>query len=78
MYCSEMTEHARSRVLAAFERRFGVRPNWLVRAPGRVNLLGAHVDYSLVNTSRPLDAVLSEFFFHRQATLNGPSAGGRP
>jgi galactokinase len=45
MYCSEMTEHARSRVLAAFERRFGVRPNWLVRAPGRVNLLGAHVDY---------------------------------
>lgn len=35
----------RSRIVAAFERRFGTRPRWLVRAPGRVNLLGAHVDY---------------------------------
>jgi galactokinase len=31
--------------VAAFARRFGTRPRWLVRAPGRVNLLGAHVDY---------------------------------
>jgi galactokinase len=35
----------RSQVLAAFERRFSAPPRWLVRAPGRVNLLGAHVDY---------------------------------
>ena len=27
--------------------------------------------------TRPLDAVLSEFFFLRQSTLNGPSAGAR-
>lgn len=45
MYCSDMTEDARSRTLAAFERRFSARPQWLVRAPGRVTLLGAHVDY---------------------------------
>ena len=31
----------------------------------------SHVDYTTVDTSRPLDAVLSEFFFKRQATLNG-------
>ena len=31
----------------------------------------SHVDYTTVDTSRPLDTVLSEFFFKRQATLNG-------
>jgi uncharacterized protein (DUF58 family) len=31
----------------------------------------SHVDYTTVDTSRPLDGVLSEFFFKRQATLNG-------
>lgn len=36
----------RSRVLEAFTERFGSEPHWLVRAPGRANLLGAHVDYS--------------------------------
>ncbi|MCH7665630.1 MAG: galactokinase [Acidobacteria bacterium] len=36
----------RARVLDAFRRRFGGEPAWLVRAPGRVNLLGAHIDYS--------------------------------
>jgi galactokinase len=40
-----MSEEVRTRVLAAFEHRFGSRPEVLVRAPGRVNLLGAHVDY---------------------------------
>ncbi|MFQ5526216.1 MAG: galactokinase [Thermoanaerobaculia bacterium] len=38
--------NARERVLAAFRRRFGGDPKWLIRAPGRANLLGAHVDYS--------------------------------
>ena len=32
------------------------------------------VDYTTVDTSRPLDAVLSEFFHQRQSTLSGPSA----
>ena len=32
------------------------------------------VDYTKVDTSRPLDAVLSEFFHLRQSTLNSPSS----
>jgi hypothetical protein len=31
----------------------------------------SQVDYTTVNTSLPLDGVLSEFFFKRQATVNG-------
>jgi galactokinase len=30
----------------AFSRRFGRRPRWVVAAPGRVNLIGEHVDYN--------------------------------
>ncbi len=41
----------------------------------REGCVGSHVDYTVVDTSRPLDAVLSEFFSTRSATLNGPSAG---
>ena len=37
----------------------------------------SQVDYSLVDTSRPLDAVLSEFFHHRETMLTGPAVGGR-
>lgn len=36
----------RERVLAEFERRFGARPRWIARAPGRVNLIGDHTDYN--------------------------------
>jgi len=43
----------------------------------RAGCMASHVDYTLVDTSRPLDAVLSEFVFQRQATLNGASAGAR-
>ena len=43
----------------------------------RSGCMGAHIDYSLINTSRPLDAVLSEFFFERSSTLVQPSAGAR-
>lgn len=32
--------------MQAFARRFGGRPDVLARAPGRVNLIGEHVDYS--------------------------------
>jgi galactokinase len=31
---------------AAFERAFSIRPEWISRAPGRVNLIGGHVDYN--------------------------------
>lgn len=34
------------RVVQEFYNRFGRRPEVIVRAPGRVNLLGAHVDYN--------------------------------
>ena len=37
---------ARSRVLEGFRSCFGAEPKWLLRAPGRVNMLGAHIDYS--------------------------------
>jgi uncharacterized protein (DUF58 family) len=43
----------------------------------RAGCMGSHVDYMMVDTSRPLDAVLSEFVFRRQSTLNGASAGAR-
>lgn len=34
------------RVVASFREQFGREPEVVVRAPGRVNLLGAHVDYN--------------------------------
>lgn len=37
---------ARERVLHAFEREYGRPPATLVRAPGRVNLIGEHTDYN--------------------------------
>ncbi len=36
----------RQRLLAAFRQRFGAGPEFIARAPGRVNLLGEHVDYN--------------------------------
>lgn len=36
----------RERVSQEFEQRFGTRPSLLVRAPGRVNLIGEHTDYN--------------------------------
>jgi galactokinase len=36
----------RQRILAAFRQRFGVNPEFVARAPGRVNVLGEHVDYN--------------------------------
>jgi uncharacterized protein (DUF58 family) len=43
----------------------------------RAGCVGSHVDYATIDTSRPLDAVLSEFFAERASTLNGSSVGAR-
>lgn len=34
------------RAVDAFEERFGATPAWVVRSPGRVNLIGEHTDYN--------------------------------
>lgn len=36
----------RQKVMHAFQQHFGADPQYVVRAPGRVNLLGEHVDYN--------------------------------
>ncbi|MFT5086351.1 MAG: galactokinase [Planctomycetota bacterium] len=36
----------RSRVCDAFREQFGAGEEWVVRAPGRVNLIGEHTDYN--------------------------------
>eukprot|EP00045_Choanoeca_perplexa_P012302 m.133767 g.133767 ORF g.133767 m.133767 type:complete len:487 (+) comp15955_c0_seq1:525-1985(+) len=33
-------------LIAAFESRHGAKPDFIARAPGRVNLIGEHIDYS--------------------------------
>ncbi len=43
----------------------------------RAGCIGSNIDYTLVDTSRPLDGVLTEFFHNRQSTLVQPSAGAR-
>src|SRR5512137_51155 len=35
-----------SRVMTEFTQRFGSPPSAIVRAPGRVNLIGEHTDYN--------------------------------
>ena len=36
----------RESVLKCFEEKYGNAPEYLVRAPGRVNLIGEHTDYN--------------------------------
>src|SRR4051812_17571891 len=36
----------REAVIRAFHERFGEAPAWVVRAPGRVNIIGDHTDYN--------------------------------
>ncbi|MBM4112159.1 MAG: hypothetical protein FJ253_02120, partial [Phycisphaerae bacterium] len=41
-----MTQSPSERVVDAFRRRFGVPPSVVASAPGRVNIVGEHVDYA--------------------------------
>jgi uncharacterized protein (DUF58 family) len=43
----------------------------------RDGCLGSGVDYSLVDTSRPLDGLLSEYMENRSLNMMGPSVGSR-
>jgi len=38
--------HPKERVVEIFCQKFGAAPDFIARAPGRVNLLGEHVDYN--------------------------------
>ncbi len=44
----------------------------------RSGCIGSHVDYTLVDTSHPLDTVLTEFLERRSSNLMGGPVGGRP
>ena len=39
-------ENVVDKVVADFVARYGEQPGWVVRAPGRVNLIGEHTDYN--------------------------------
>ncbi len=37
---------SKSDIVQQFEQRLGRQPQWVIRAPGRVNLIGEHTDYN--------------------------------
>ena len=71
---SKVNEERYNNIITVFETRYSCKPTYLTRAPGRVNLIGEHVDYSgygvlpmaieqdIVIASRPNDR--GEFCFH--------------
>jgi uncharacterized protein (DUF58 family) len=61
-------ERIRENYLAAFRKH---------REALRSGCAASHIDYTLVDTSRPLDAFLSGFFHERESTLGGGSAAPR-
>jgi uncharacterized protein (DUF58 family) len=43
----------------------------------RAGCVAVNIDYKAIDTSRPVDGVLNEFFAERAATLNGGAVGAR-
>ena len=43
----------------------------------RTGCIGSGVDYTLVDTSTPLDLMLSEYLENRSLNMMGPSVGAR-
>ena len=41
-----LSPNARERALSRFRALFGRAPRWIAAAPGRVNIIGEHVDYN--------------------------------
>jgi galactokinase len=41
-----VTEPALIRAVSAYENEYGIKPEMVIRAPGRVNLIGEHTDYN--------------------------------
>lgn len=41
-----MLEKLAARAKSRFQRRFGRGPDWIAAAPGRVNIIGEHIDYN--------------------------------
>src|SRR3954463_15781477 len=39
-------DKAAARVAEQFAKRYGTAPKWIAAAPGRVNLIGEHIDYN--------------------------------
>src|SRR3954463_14976482 len=39
-------DKAAARVAEQFTKRYGTTPKWIAAAPGRVNLIGEHIDYN--------------------------------
>ncbi|KAJ1815559.1 hypothetical protein LPJ56_004532, partial [Coemansia sp. RSA 2599] len=47
VYTLDIDEQAEryARLKATFEKNFGAKPEFIARAPGRVNIIGEHIDY---------------------------------
>ena len=41
-----MKKKSANEIAKAFRFRYGREPEWLIAAPGRVNLIGEHTDYN--------------------------------